>query len=88
MEQGNLVSIDQLDRNRPARVASVDWDTLSTQEARRLREFGLDDGIEVELLHHAGIGGGPVAVRLGRMTIALRRHIAHAIHVNPDAQPA
>jgi ferrous iron transport protein A len=63
-------------------VAAVDWAALTLPEARRLRELGLDEGVEVELLKGSGILGGPVACRIGRMTVALRRHVAGAIHVN------
>ena len=66
-------------------VAAVDWAALTVPEARRLRELGLDEGVEVELLKGSGILGGPVACRIGRMTVALRRHVAGAIHVNPAA---
>ena len=63
-------------------VANVDWQALTRPEARRLRELGLDEGVEVELLRGSGILGGPVACRIGRMTVALRRHVAGAIHVS------
>ena len=63
-------------------VARVDWQALTPPEARRLRELGLDEGVEVELLKGSGILGGPVACRIGRMTVALRRHVAGAIHVS------
>lgn len=67
----------------PATVSSVEWSMLSEPEARRLRELGLDEGVQVEVLHRSGFfGRGPVACRIGRMTIALRRHVAAAIHVN------
>ena len=65
-------------------VACVLWDVLSVPEARRLRELGLDEGVTVELLHRSFLGGGPLACRIGRMTIALRRHVASAIHVAAD----
>jgi ferrous iron transport protein A len=68
-----------------ARVASVEWDRLAPPEARRLRELGLDEGVEIELMHRAGLLGGPIACRIGRMTVALRRHVAHAVHVLPIA---
>ena len=65
-------------------VANVDWAALTAPEARRLRELGLDEGVEVEMLHRTGfLGRGPVACRIGRMTVALRRHVAAAIHVAP-----
>ncbi len=74
----------QLPRHRPGTVAAIDWHALSEPEGRRLRELGLDEGVEVELLHKSGLlGGGPVACRIGRMTVALRRHVAQAIHVSP-----
>lgn len=75
-------SLDLLPHRQTAQVSAVAWDVLTASEARRLREFGLDDGIEVELLHEA-LGRGPLAVRLGRMTVALRRHVAAAIKVSP-----
>ena len=68
-------------RNVPATVASVDWNSLDPSEARRLREFGLDEGVEVELVKPNGWLGGPAAVRIGRMTVALRRHVTEAIRV-------
>lgn len=66
-------------------VVAVDWAALTAPEARRLRELGLDEGVEVELLKGSGILGGPVACRIGRMTVALRRHVAGAIHVTVAA---
>ncbi len=64
-----------------AAVRAVDWAALSESECRRLREFGLDEGVEVEILHRSMFGRGPLACRIGRMTIAIRAHVAHAIHV-------
>jgi ferrous iron transport protein A len=78
-------SLVQLSRDARAVVQSVDWDALSPPEARRLRELGLDEGVSVEMVHRSALGGGPVACRIGRMTIALRRHVARAIHVAPAA---
>lgn len=80
------IRLPNLPRQKPGTVADVDWSALSEPEARRLRELGLDEGVEVELLHRSGLlGGGPVACRIGRMTVALRRHVAAAIHVAPVA---
>lgn len=78
------IPLAQLPRLEPGTVAQVEWDSMSEPEGRRLRELGLDEGVEVELLHRSGLlGRGPVACRIGRMTVALRRHIAAAIHVSP-----
>lgn len=80
------IRLVQLPRQKPGTVAGVDWHALSEPEARRLRELGLDEGVEVEMLHRAGfLGRGPIACRIGRMTVALRRHVAEAIHVSPKA---
>jgi ferrous iron transport protein A len=75
--------LTDLPRDRMATVAGVDWQALTAPEARRLRELGLDEGVEVELLRPSGLLGGPVACRIGRMIVALRKHVAGAIHVAP-----
>jgi len=77
------IPLAELPRQRHGTVAAVDWQRLAAPEAKRLRELGLDEGVEVELLHRAGMFGGPLACRIGRMTVALRRHVAGAIHVAP-----
>lgn len=79
------VALSHLPRMHPGTVAAVDWHALAEPEARRLRELGLDEGVQVELLHRSGLlGRGPIAARIGRMTVALRRHVAAAIHVFPN----
>jgi ferrous iron transport protein A len=70
-------------RHRPATVAAIDWARLAQPEARRLRELGFDEGVGVEVLHRARLGSGPIACRIGRMTVALRRTVAAAISVSP-----
>jgi ferrous iron transport protein A len=67
---------------QPAFVDMIDWDQLSLSEGQRLREFGLCEGASVEALHRGGIlGHGPLACKVGRMTIAMRRSHAAAIEV-------
>lgn len=67
---------------QPAYVDLIDWSALSSAEGQRLREFGLCEGASVELLHHGGLlGKGPVACKVGRMTIAMRRTHAAAVSV-------
>lgn len=78
------LSLETLARRQPATVATIAWDRLAPPEARRLRELGFDEGVGVEVLHRARIGGGPIACRIGRMTVALRRRVAGAIHVAPS----
>lgn len=71
----------ELPRHQPATVSTIDWRQLAEPEARRLRELGFDEGAEVEVLHRGG-AGGPVACRVGRMTVAIRRAVAATIHVS------
>lgn len=73
--------LDQLPLKCPARVSAVAWEELAETAARRLRELGLDEGVLVEALHVAPFGKDPIACRVGRMTVALRRAQAHAITV-------
>ena len=79
------VSLERLPRNQRATVAAIEWDRLAVPEARRLRELGFDEGVGIEVLHRATLGQGPIACRIGRMTVALRRAVAGAIHVAPLA---
>ena len=75
------VSLESLPRHQAAQVDMIDWTRLAPPEARRLRELGFDEGVAVEVLHRARLGGGPIACRIGRMTVALRRAVAAAVHV-------
>lgn len=81
-------NLESLPRHCAATVAEIAWDRLATPEARRLRELGFDQGVGVEVMHRARFGGGPIACRIGRMTVALRRGVARAITVTPDALAA
>jgi ferrous iron transport protein A len=76
------LSLEQLPQRTHATVADIVWDQLAAPEARRLRELGFDQGVDVEVLHRARIGGGPIACRIGRMTVALRRRVAGAVIVS------
>jgi ferrous iron transport protein A len=84
--QPNSISLDQLQLGTKARVTSIDWAALDEGEARRLRHFGFDDGISVEPLHLGPFGRDPIAIRVGRMTVAIRRRHAGAIRVTPTAR--
>lgn len=78
-------SLDDLSLGTCARVASIDWSSLKTSEASRLRHFGFDEGVAVQPLHLGPFGSDPLAVRVGRMTVAIRRTHARAIRVVPIA---
>ncbi|HWI85445.1 MAG TPA: FeoA family protein [Sphingomonas sp.] len=74
--------LDQLPLRAPSRIASVDWNMLGPREARRLRELGFDDGVAIEALHRGALKG-PLACRVGRMIIAVRRAVAASVIVEP-----
>lgn len=81
-------SLVSLPRHHAATVAAIDWARLAPPEAKRLRELGFDAGVGVEVLHRSALGGGPIACRIGRMTVALRRAVAGAVEVAVDPLPA
>jgi ferrous iron transport protein A len=81
--QPAVTSLDRLTVGTRARVASVDWAALEESEACRLRHFGFDEGVTVEPLHLGPFGRDPIAIRVGRMTVAIRRRHAGAIQVQP-----
>ena len=76
------MTLDGFDSGRNARITSVDWASLAEDEGKRLKALGVDEGAEVAILHRGVFGGrDPIAMRLGNMTIAIRRVHAHAISV-------
>jgi ferrous iron transport protein A len=79
----DVISLDRLAVGTRARVSSVDWTALDDGEACRLRHFGFDEGVTVEPLHLGPFGRDPIAIRVGRMTVAIRRRHAGAISVIP-----
>ncbi len=74
-------TLDQLPFRAPATVTAIDWSRLPEPDARRLRNLGFDEGVRVESLHGAPFGRDPLAVRIGRMMIAMRRAQAQAVSV-------
>ena len=83
--QPDSVSLDRLALGSRARIASIDWESLDSSEAGRLRQFGFDEGVMVEALHLGPFGRDPIAVRVGRMTVAIRRKHAAAVRVTTPA---
>lgn len=81
--QPDVTSLDQLPVGTKARVCSVEWAALEESEACRLRHFGFDEGVTVEPLHLGPFGRDPIAIRVGRMTVAIRRRHAGAIRIQP-----
>ena len=81
-----VIALDLLEVGRRGRVIAIDWASLDTAEANRLRHFGFDEGVIVEPLHLGPFGKDPIAIRVGRMTVAIRRRHAGAIRVIPLTQ--
>ena len=76
--------LDQLPLNQPATITHIGWTELESGAAQRLRMLGFDEGIAVEALHRGGlVARDPIACRIGRMTIAIRRIHAALIDVTP-----
>ena len=78
-------SLESLRVGTPARIGEIDWGALDSACAGRLRDFGFDEGVTVESLHQGPFGRDPMAVRVGRMIVAIRRSHARAIRVIPAA---
>ena len=77
-------TLDHMPVGQTARIASVDWASLADSEARRLRELGLYEGVEVEVLHRGALFfRDPLAVRVGRMRVVLRSIHAAAVILEP-----
>ncbi|MBH0113928.1 ferrous iron transport protein A [Novosphingobium sp. YJ-S2-02] len=77
------MTLDQLPIGRKARIVDVDWASLVSEEARRLRALGLEEGAQVSIAHRGVFGGrDPIALSIGRMTVAVRR--AHAAAISVD----
>lgn len=80
------MTLEGLERGRRARIVAVDWDRLAPDEGKRLRALGIDAGADVTLAHRGVFGGrDPLAVTIGRMTVAVRRVHAAAMEVEPLA---
>ncbi len=78
------MTLEGLERGRRARIVAVDWDRVAPEDGVRLRALGLDAGARVAIAHR-GVAWGrdPLAVMIGRMTVAVRRSHAAAMEVEP-----
>jgi ferrous iron transport protein A len=65
-----------------AEITGVDWSALAPEEAKRLQALGIDRGACVAIAHRGVFTGqDPIAIEIGRMTVALRRVHARAMTV-------
>ncbi|QDP19593.1 FeoA family protein [Sphingomonas xanthus] len=81
---GAIVPLDQLSLGSSGRVVAIDWSALGQAEAARLRHFGFDEGVSVTPMHLGPLGRDPLAVKVGRMTVAIRRSHARAVKVTTE----
>jgi ferrous iron transport protein A len=82
------MTLDALPINVRARIAAVDWAILAPEEAKRLQALGIDAGAEVSVAHRGVFAGrDPIAIAIGRMTVALRRAHAAAMTVEELQDP-
>jgi ferrous iron transport protein A len=82
MAAPQAMTLDLLPIGQPARIAAVEWGLLVEEEAQRLRALGVDVGAKVSVAHRGIMGGlDPIALSIGRMTVALRRAHARAMQV-------
>lgn len=76
------MTLDLLPIGQRARIVAVDWSQLVDEEAQRLRAMGVDEGARVAVAYRGIFAGrDPLAVTVGRMTVALRRAHARAMQV-------
>ena len=76
------MTLDLLPPQRRAEIVSIDWSLLAPDEAKRLRAMGIDEGARVAIAHRGIFAGrDPIALMIGRMTVAIRRAHARAMTV-------
>ena len=76
------MTLDLLPLGQQARISAVDWTTLAPDEVLRLQSLGLDVEARVAVAYRGVLGGhDPLAITVGRMTVALRRAHARAMSV-------
>ncbi len=76
------MTLDLLPTGQRALITAVDWSLLVDEEAQRLRALGIDVGARVAVSHRGVFAGSdPIALMIGRMTVALRRAHARAMQV-------
>ena len=76
------MNLASLKTGQSATISRVDWSVIAPGDAKRLRALGIDAGADVAVAFRGVFGGAdPLAVTVGRTTIALRRVHAAAMSV-------
>lgn len=77
------MKLSNMRRGEQARIHTIDASDALT---RKLLEMGLEEGMDVTLLHEGPVGRDPIAIRItGDRVIALRRRDAAAIGIEHKA---
>lgn len=77
------MKLSNMRRGDQARIHTIDASDALT---RKLLEMGLEEGMDVTLLHEGPVGRDPIAIRItGDRVIALRRRDAAAIGIEHKA---
>ncbi|KLE34696.1 FeoA family protein [Aurantiacibacter luteus] len=77
-----MTTLDTLPPLSRAEIRDVDWASLAPDEGKRLRALGLDAGARVAVAHRGVfMGKDPIALIIGRTTVAVRRAHARAMTV-------
>ncbi len=83
--QIKAMQLDSLPLRQKMRIISIDWTQISETEGKRLRALGVEIGATVEALHRGILfWRDPLAVRIGRMNIAMRSKTAASIECEAD----
>ena len=76
------MTLDSLGCGKRAQISSIDWSALAPEEGKRLRAMGIDQGVRVAIAHKGVFfGSDPIAVIVGRMTVAIRKAHAAAMQI-------
>jgi ferrous iron transport protein A len=79
-----LTTLDALKAGQSATVIHLAPPALGGQDvARRLMELGFVPGERIRMLKR-GLPGGPVAVKVGESTFALRKFEAALVSIQPE----
>ncbi|WP_417450689.1 FeoA family protein [Kordiimonas sp.] len=82
VEGATLESLGTMRPGARGRIAHFEAPGGDESFADRLREVGFAENLEIEILHQSPFGRDPIAVRVGKMTIALRRNEANIVMVH------
>ncbi|GAA4050283.1 FeoA family protein [Parerythrobacter jejuensis] len=79
------MTLDLLESGCHATISTINWEGIAVEDGKRLRALGFDEGAQVSIAHRGVFGGrDPLAITLGRMTVAIRRVHAAAVSVTID----